>query len=153
MSSFLWPRGFQHARLPCPTLFPRACSNSCSLSCWCHPNISSSAVPFSFCLQSFTASGSFIKKWLLALNSQSTGASASSTVLPMNIQGGFPLKLSGLISLSVQGPLKSFLQHHNLKTSIFWHSAVSIVQLSHLCMTTRKTITLTVRTFVGKVIH
>ena len=77
----LWPHGWQHARLPCPSLSPRVCSNSCLLSRWCHSTISSSATPFSFCLQSFPASGSFPMSQLFASGGQSTGASASDTWL------------------------------------------------------------------------
>ena len=88
MSNSLGPHGLEHARLPCPSSTPRACSNSCPLSRWCHPTISSSAVPFSSCLQSFPASGSFLMSWLFESGGQSIGASAS--VLPMNIQDWFP---------------------------------------------------------------
>ena len=90
------PRGLQHARLPYPSLSPRACSNSCPLSQWCHPTISSSAVPFSLCLQSFPASGSFPVSRFLVSGGQSIGASASASVLPVNIQGWFPLRLTRL---------------------------------------------------------
>ena len=87
------------ARLPCPSLSPRVCSNSCPLSRWCHPTISSSAVPFSSSHQSFPASGSFPVSWFFTSGGQSIGASASTSALPMNIQGWFPLGLTGLISL------------------------------------------------------
>ena len=97
MSNSLWPHELQHTRLTCPSLSPGACSNSCPLCQWCHPTISPSVVSFSFCLQSFLASGSFPISWLFALGGQSIGASAS--VLPMNIQDWFPLGLTGLISL------------------------------------------------------
>ena len=86
---------------PCPSLSPRVWSNSCSLSWWCHPIISSSVVPFSFCLQSFPASGSFPMSRLFTLVGQSIGASASASVLPMNIQDWCPLALTSLISLAV----------------------------------------------------
>ena len=89
--------GLQHARLPCPSLSPRVCSNSCPLSWWCHSTISSSVVTLSLCSQSFPASGSFSISWLFESGGQSVGASAS--VLPMNIQGWFPLGLTGLVSL------------------------------------------------------
>ena len=92
------PRGLQHARLPCPPLSPRVCSNSCPLSWWCHPTISSSVAPFS-CPQSFPASGSCLISQLFASSGQSTGASASASVLPMNIHCWFPLGLTSLISL------------------------------------------------------
>ena len=104
MSNSLQPHGLQHARLPCPSLSLRVCSNSCPLSRWCHPTISSSIIPFSSCLQSFSASGSFPVSWFFASASQSIGTSASATVLPMNIQGWlFPLGLTGLISLQFKG--------------------------------------------------
>ena len=103
MSDSLWPHGLQHARLPSPSPTPRACSNSHPLSRWCHPTISSSVIPFSSCLLSFPASGSFLMSQLFTSCSQSTGASASAPVLPMNIQDWFPLGLSGLISLQSKG--------------------------------------------------
>ena len=84
---------------PCPSPSPGACSNSCPLHQWCHPTISSSVVPFSSCLQSFPASGSFPMGWLFMSSDQSIGASASASVLPMSIQGWFPLGLTGLITL------------------------------------------------------
>jgi len=99
MSGSLWPHGLQDARLPCPSPIPRACSNSCPSSQWCHPIISSSDIPFSSCLQFFPASGSFPRSQFFASDSQSIGASASALVLPMNIQDWFPVKLTGLISL------------------------------------------------------
>ena len=97
MSNSLQPHGLQHARLPCPSLSPRTCSNSCPLRQWYHPIISSSVVPFSSCPQSFPASGSFPMSQLFTLGGQSVGTSAS--VLPVNIQEWFPLGLTGLISL------------------------------------------------------
>ena len=105
MSNSLWPQGLQHARLPCPSPTPGACSNSCPLSCWCHPTISSSVVPFS-CLQSFPASGSFPVSQLFTSGGQSIGDSAS--VLPMNIQHCFPLGLTGVISLQSKGLSRVF---------------------------------------------
>ena len=92
----LQPHGLQHARLPCHSVSPGVCSDSCPLSQWCHPTISSSVTPFS-CPHSFPSSGSFPMSWLLASGGQSIGASAS--VLPVNIQDWFPLGLTGLISL------------------------------------------------------
>ena len=91
--------GLQHTSLPCPALFPGVGSNSCPLSQWCHPTISSSVALFSSCPQSFLASGSFQMSWLFAWGGQSIGASSSASVLPMNIQGWLPLGLTGLISL------------------------------------------------------
>ena len=99
------PIGLQHA-YPSPS--PRACSNSCTLSRWCHPIISSSFVPFSSIPQSFLASGYFPVSWLFTSDDQSTGASASASDLPVNIQGWFPLGLIGLISLLPKGPSRIF---------------------------------------------
>ena len=93
----LQPCGLQHARLSCPSPSPRACSNSCPLSQWCHPTISSSVAPFSSCLLSFPASGFYPVSQLFASGGQSIGASASASVLPMTIQGWFLLGLTGLI--------------------------------------------------------
>ena len=103
MSNSLQPHGLQHTRLPCPSLSPRACSNSCPLSLWCHPNISSSVTPFSFCPQSFPASGSFPMSQLLASGGWSIGVSASASVFPVNIQDWFPLGLIGWISVQSKG--------------------------------------------------
>ena len=99
VSSALKPHGLQHARLPYPSPYSRACSNSCPLSHWCYPTISSSVFPFSFCLQSFLASGHFLMSQLFTSGGQSIRASASASVFPMNIQDWFPLGLTGLISL------------------------------------------------------
>ena len=103
VSDFLRRHGLQHTRLPCPSPTPRACSNSCPSSQWCHPAISSSVVPFSSCSQSFPASESFQISQLFASGDQSIGASASASVLPMNIQSWFPWGLTGLISLLSKG--------------------------------------------------
>ena len=86
MSNSLWPYAMQHAKLPCSSPSPGACSNSCPPSQWCHPTISSSVIPISFCLQSFPASGSFLMSYLFASGGQSVGASPSASVFPMNIQ-------------------------------------------------------------------
>ena len=101
MSDFLGSHGLTYTRLPCPSPPPRAYSNSCPLSWWCHPTISSFS--FSSCLQSFPASGSFPMSKFFALCGQSVGPPASAPVLPMNIQGWFPLGLTGLISLLSKG--------------------------------------------------
>ena len=108
MSDSLQPHGLQHARLPCPSPFPGACSNSCPLSRWCHPTISSSVVPFSSCLLSFLASGSFPMSWLFTSGGQSIEASDLVSVLPVNIQDWFPLGLTGLISLLPKGLSRVF---------------------------------------------
>ena len=99
MSDSLRPHGLQHARLPCPSPTPRIYSNSCPLSQWCHPTISSSVVPFSSCSQSFPASRSLPMSQFFESGGQSIGVSASTSVLPMNIQDWFPLGLNGWISL------------------------------------------------------
>ena len=157
MSDSLWSHGLQHARLPCPSPSPRSCSNSCTLIRWCHLTISSSVVPFSSCLQSFPVSGSFLMSWLFPSCGQSIRASAS--VPPMNIQDWFPLGLTGLISLQSKGLSRIFLnttgQKHQFlgaQLSEIVISGSQKVQLSHPYMTTGKTITLTIWTFVGKVI-
>ena len=116
LNNSLLPHGLQHARLPCPSPTPRACSNSCSSSRWCQPTISSSVVPFSSCLQSFPASGSFPVSQFFTSGGQSIGVSASASVFN---------EYSGLISfgmnwfdlLATQGTLKSLLQHHVSKAS------------------------------------
>ena len=103
MSNSLRPHGLQHARPPCPSPSPGACSKSCSSCQWCHPTISSSVIPFSFCLQSFPASGSFPMSQFCTSGGQSIGASVSASVLPMNIEDWFPLRLTGWISLQSKG--------------------------------------------------
>ena len=140
----------QHARLPCPSLSTRVCSNSCPLSWWCHPNISSSVAHFSSCPQSFPASEDFPMSWLFTSGGQIIGTSASASVFPMNIQGWFSLGLTGLISLQSKG-LSRVLQHYSSRASILWCSAFFMIQLSYPYMTARKTIALTTWTFVGKV--
>ena len=124
VSDSLWPRGLQHARFPCLLPVPGVYSNSCPLSPWCHPTISSSVIPFSFCLQSFPTSGSFPGSQSFASGAQSTGVSASTSVLSMNIQDWSPLGWTGWIP-AVQGTLKSLLQHHSSKASIL--SALSFL--------------------------
>ena len=135
MSNSLQTHGLQHARLPCPSPSPGARSNSCLLSRWCHPTISSSVVPYSSCLQSFPVSGSLLMSQLFASHGQNIGASASVSVLPMNIQGWFPLGMTGLISLQSKG-LKSLFQHHDSKASILQHPASFMIHLSYAYMTT-----------------
>ena len=107
VSDTLWPHGLQHARLPCPSPIPRACSNSCSSSRWFHPTISFSVIPFSSSLQSFPASGSFPGSQFFASGDRSIEVSASASVLPMNVQDWFPLRLTGWISLQSKGLSKS----------------------------------------------
>ena len=110
--------GLQHTRLLCPSLSPRVCSNSCPLSLWCYWTISSSAA-FSFWLQSFPASGSFLMSWLFTSDRQSIGAPASASDLSMNIQGWFPLGLTGFISLQSKGLSRVFSNYTAQKHQFF----------------------------------
>ena len=143
MSDSLRSHGLQHSRLPCLSPSSRACSNSCSLSQWCHPTISSSVVPFSSCPQSFLASGSFQKSQLFSIRWLKYW-SFSFNISPSNEHPGLiSFKMDWLDLLAVQGTLKSLLQHHSSKASILRHSAFFMVQLSHPYMTTGKTIVLT----------
>ena len=160
MTDSLRPHESQRTRPPCPSPNPRVHSNSFPSSRWCHLAISSSVIPFSSYPQSLPELGSFPMSQLFAWGGQSTGVSASASVLPMNTQDWSPLEWTGWISfrmdwlnlLAVQGTLKSLLQHHSSKASILWCSAFFTVQLSHPCMTTEKTIALSRLTLVGEVI-
>ena len=148
MSNTLQRHGLQHARFSSPSSTPGAYSNSCPLSQWCHPTISSSVIPFSSHLQSFPASGSFTesvlqirwpKDWSFMIN-------------PSNEYSGLiSFRIDWLDLLAVQGTLKSLLQHHSSKASVLWHSTFFIVQLSYPYMTIGKTIAFTRRAFVSKV--
>ena len=142
VSDSLQPHGLQHTSPPCPSPTPGVYPNSCPLSQWCHPTISSSVVHFSSSLQSFPASGSFPMNQFFALGGQSIRVSALASVFPMNIQDWFPLGWTGWISLQSKGLSRVFsnttLQKHHLRCSAFF-----IVQLSHPYMTTGKTIALT----------
>ena len=121
---------------------PGAYSNSCPLIHWCHPTISSSVIPFSSCLQSFPASGSFPMSQFLISGGQ--------CITPSNEYSGLiSFRIEWFDLLAVQGTLKSLLQHHSSKASIFQHSALIIVQLSHPYVTTGKNVALTTWTFVG----
>ena len=108
MSDSLWPHGLQHTRLPCPSVSPRVCSNSCPLSRWCHPTISSSVVPFSSCPRSFPASGSFQMSQVFSSGGQSIRVSASASVLKISIQDWFPLGWTDWISLQSKGLSRVF---------------------------------------------
>ena len=140
VSDSLQPHGLQHARPPCPSPTPGVYSNSCPLSQQYHPTISSSVVPFSSCLQSFPASGSFQMSQFFTSGGQSIGVSASVLVLPMNIQDWFSIRMDWLDLLATQGTLKTLLQHHSSKASVLQSSAFFTVQLSHQYTTTGKTI-------------
>ena len=150
VSYSLQSHGLQHIRPPCSSQTPRAYSNSRPLSQWCHPTTSSSVIALSFCLQSFLASGSFQMNQFFKSDGQSIGVSASASVLPMNIQELISIRMDWLDLLAVQGTIKILLQNHNSKATILWCSAFFIVQLSHLYITTGKTIALTRWTFVAK---
>ena len=150
MSDSLRPQGLQHTRPPCPSPTPGVYPNSCPLSQWYHPTISSYVVPFSSCLQYFPASGSFPTSQLFAWGGQSIGVSASASVLPMNTQDWSSLGWTGQSPCSPRdsqesSPTPQFKSTNSLVLSFF------IVQLPHPYMTTGKTIALTRRTFVGRV--
>ena len=132
LSDSLKLHGLQHARLPCPSPTPGIYWNSCSLSQWCHPTISSSVVPFSSCLQSFPALGSFTVNQLFISGGQSIGASASASVLLMNIQDWFPLGLTGLISLLYKGFSRVFSSTTIWKHK-FFSAQPSLWSNSHIC--------------------
>ena len=121
---------------------PRSCSNSCPLSQWCHPTISSSVVPFSSCLQSFPASGSFQMSQFFASGGQSIG-SFSFSISPFNEYLGLISHRMDWLDLTVQWTLKSLLQHHSSKTLVLQCSAFFKVKLSHPYLTTAETIALT----------
>ena len=129
MSNSLWPHGLQHIRLPCPSLSPRDCSNSCPLSWWCHPTVSSSIARLSSYPQSFAESGSLPVSQLFASGGQSTEASASASALSVNTQGWFPLGLTSLISFQSTGLSRVF------SSTVLWSSPFSMVQLSHIFFT------------------
>ena len=129
-SNSLQPHGLLLARLPSPSLSPGVCSDSCPLSPWCHPTISSSVAPFSSCLQSFPASGSFPVSWLFTSGSQSIAASAS--VLPVNIQGWFPLGFNGLISLLFK-ELSRVFSSTTVQKHQFFGAQPSLWSNSHIC--------------------
>ena len=125
------PHGLQHARFPCPSLSPGVCSNSCPLNQWCYPIISSSVISVSSCSQSFPASGSFLVSHLFASGGQHSGASASTSVLPMNIQGWFSLGLTSLISLQSKG-LSRVFSNTTVWKHLLQHLAFIMVQLTSI---------------------
>ena len=124
VSDSLWPHGLQHARLPCLSSTPRAYSNSCPLSRWCHPTVSSSVIPFSW-LQSFPTSRSFQMSQFFASGGQNIGVSASPSVLPMNIQDWFPLGWTGWISLQSKG-LSRVLSNTTVQKHQFFNAQLSL---------------------------
>ena len=131
MSDFMWPHGLQHTRPPCPSSTPRACSNSSPSSWWCHPTISSSVIPFSSCLQSFPASGSFQMSQFFASGGQSIRASASASVLPMNTQDQSPLGWTGWISLQYKG-LSRVFSNTTVQKHQFFGTQLSLWSNSHI---------------------
>ena len=150
LSDSLPSHGLQHTRLPCPWLSSWVCSNSCPLSQWRHPTISSSAAHFS-CPQSFPASRSFPMSQIFHIRWPKYW-NWSFSICPSNEYSGLiSFRIDWLDLLAVQGTLKSLLQHYPLKASILQHSAFFMVQFSHPYMTTGKTIALTIGAFVGKV--
>ena len=130
MSNSLWPHGLQHTRHACPSPSPRACSNSCPLSQWCHPTISSSVIPLSSCFQFFQASGSFQMSQLFSSGGQSIGTSAS--VLSMYIQDWFPLRLTGWISSLSKG-LSRVFSNTTVQKHQFLSTQPSLWSSSHTC--------------------
>ena len=131
VSTYLWPHGLQHARLPCPSQTPRAYSNSGPSSQWCHPTISSFISPFSFRLQSFPASGAFQMSQLFASDGQSIGVSASASVLPMNIQDWFPLEWTSWISLQSK-ELSRVFSNTTVQKHQFFSAQLSLWSNSHI---------------------
>ena len=132
MSNSLRPHGLQHARRPCPPPAPGACSNSCPSCWWCHPNISSSIVPFSSCPQSFPTSGSSQMSQLIASGGQSIGVSASTSVLPMNTQDWSPWEWTGWIFLQSKR-LSRVLFHTTVQKHQFFSAQPSLWSNSHIC--------------------
>ena len=147
----LQPHESQHARPPCPSPTPGVHSDSRPSIQWRHPAILSSVIPFSSCPQSLPTSESFPMSQLFMWGVQNTGVSALNIIPSKEIPGLISFRMDLLDLLAVQGTLKSLLQHHNSKSSILWCSAFYTVQLSQPYMTTGKTMALTRRTFVGKV--
>ena len=144
MPDSLQHHGLQHTRLPCSSPTPRVCSNSCPLSQWCHPTISSSVVPFSSCLHSFPASEYFLMSQYFASGGQSTGVSASALVLPMNVQGWFPWL--------VWSPCSPRDSQESSPTPQFKSISSSVLSFLHNIHTwLGKTIALARQTFVDKV--
>ena len=131
MSDSLQPCELQHARLPCPSPTPQACANLCPSSQWCHPAISSSVIPFSSCLKFFPASGSFQMSQFFVSGGQSIGVSASTSVLPMNIQDHFPLGWTGWISMQSKG-LSRVFSNTTIQKPQFFGSQLSLWFNSHI---------------------
>ena len=148
MSDSLRPHGLQHARFPCPGAY----LNSRPLSQWCHPTISSFVVPSFSCPQIFPSIRVFSNESVLHIRSPKYWSFSFSISPPSEYSGLISFRIDWLDLPAVQETLKSLLQHHSSKASTLWCSACFMVQLSHPYMTTRKTIALTIQTFVGKVL-
>ena len=130
-SNSLWPNGLPHTRLPCPSLSPRVCPSSCPLNRWCHPTISFSVALFSFCLQSYSASGSSPVSQPFASGSQNNRSSASASILPKSIWGWFPLRLTGLISLLSKGLSRDF-SNTTVQKHQFFSTLLSLLSSSNI---------------------
>ena len=139
----LWPHGLQCTRLPCPSPNPGACSNSCPLSRWCYLTISSSVVPFFLLPSIFPSIRGFSNELALHIRWPKYWSLSFSNSPSSECSGLISFRFDWFDLLAVQGTLKSLLQHHNSKVSIFRHSAFFMVQLSHPYMTPGKTIALT----------
>ena len=138
LSDFLQPHRLQHVRLLFPSSSPRVCSNSCPLSRWCHPTISSSVIPFSSCFQSFPTSGSFFNESALHIRQPKYW---SFSISPSNEYSELiSFRIAWFDLLAVQGTLQNFLQHHSSKASVLRCSAIFIVHLWHSYVTSGKTI-------------
>ena len=148
VSDSLWPHGLQHARLPCPSPSPRVCSNSCPLSWWCHPTI---CCPLLFPPSIFPSIRVFSNESVLRIGWPKYWSFSFNNSPSNEYSELISFRIDWLDLLTVQGTLKSLLQHQSLKASILRCSALFMVQLSHPYMTTGKTIALTIWTFVGKV--
>ena len=131
VSNSLRPHGLQHARFPCPSPTPGACSDSHPSSQWCHPTTSSSVVPFSSCLQSFPASGGFLTCQFFSSGGQTIGPAASASVLPMNIQDWFPLEWTGWISLQSKG-LSRVSSNTTVQKHQYFSAQLSLWSNSHI---------------------
>ena len=132
VSDSLRPHGLLHARLPCPSPTPEACSNSCPFWWWCYPTISSCVIPFFSCLQSFPASGSFQMSHFFASGGQSIEVSASTSVFLMNIQDWLPLGWTGWISLKSKGLSRAF-SNTTVQKHQFFGAQLSLWSNSHIC--------------------
>ena len=150
MSDALQPHGLQHARLSCPSLSPRVCSNSRPLSWWCYLTISSSAAAFSFCLPPFPASRSFPMSQLFASGGQNIGVSVSTSVFPMNTQDWYPLGWTGYISLHSKG-LSRVLPNTTVQKDQFFGAQLFYSSTLNPYLTTGNTRALTRHTFIAKV--